>query len=298
MRRELAIIGAGRAGRVFARRLHELGWRIGAVVTRSEATARRAVRFIGAGRAQGRLSSAVLASRKILIATPDSSIPAVAEELAGIGGRELNGKVVLHTSGSLSSDVLAPARRFGASVGSIHVMQSFTGIGLPSMEGRVFAIEGDARAVRIARQMARDLGGLPVQISGAVKSLYHCAAVMACAQVLSLMEASTRLLMSTGMKRREAVRALLPLTRQVLLNFERIGPTPSWTGPLARGDYRVIEAHQRALRKFPPEFAAVYDALNRLSALVLAPDPEAVLAQLREISTPGFSKSIATGGTA
>lgn len=296
MRRDLAIIGAGRAGRAFARRLREGGWKIGAVVTRSEATARRAVRFIGAGQPHAGLSSAVLSSRKILIATSDSAIPAVAEELARIGGAELKGKVVLHTSGSLSSDVLDPIRQQGAAVGSIHVMQSFTGIGVPSMEGRVFAIEGDARAVRIARQMARDLGGLPVRISSSVKSLYHCAAVLACAQVLSLMESSTRLLMSTGMKRREALRALLPLTRQVLQNFERLGPTASWTGPLARGDYGVIEAHRAALRRFPPEFGNAYDALNRLAAAVLSPDREAILARLNEISRPTNLKTMATGG--
>ena len=37
---------AARSGR----RLRELGWKIGAVVTQSEASARKAVRFIGAGR--------------------------------------------------------------------------------------------------------------------------------------------------------------------------------------------------------------------------------------------------------
>ena len=46
MEKTLAIIGAGRVGRTLGRRLRELGWQIGAVVTRSEASARRAVRFI------------------------------------------------------------------------------------------------------------------------------------------------------------------------------------------------------------------------------------------------------------
>src|SRR5437667_8879755 len=50
MQNSLAIIGAGRVGRALGRRLRELGWKIGAVVTRSEASARKAVRFIGAGK--------------------------------------------------------------------------------------------------------------------------------------------------------------------------------------------------------------------------------------------------------
>jgi predicted short-subunit dehydrogenase-like oxidoreductase (DUF2520 family) len=296
MSRTIAIIGAGKAGRVFARRLRECGWRIGAVVTRSAASARRAARFIGGGSPSAEITARLCASRAILIATPDSAIPGVTEQLAKVCGAELGGRIVLHTSGCLSSNALTPARECGAAVGSIHVMQTFTGVGSPSMEGRVFGIEGDAAAVRVARRIARDLGGLPVQIAGSAKSLYHCAAVVACAQVLALMEASTRLLMSIGMKRREAVRALLPLTRQVLQNFERLGPTASWTGPLARGDYGIIETHQRALRKFPPEYREAYDALNRLAAEVLAPDREAVLAQLNKISAQENSRLMTTTG--
>lgn len=290
----VAIIGAGRAGRVFARRLHERGWKIEAVVTQSEASARRAVRFIGAGYPSASIPRPVFAARAILIATPDSAIAGVAAELARVGGPELRGKVALHTSGALSSRILDPVRQHGAAIGSIHVMQTFTGIGLPSMEGRVFAIEGDLRAVNLARRMARDLGGLPVQIAASAKSLYHCGAVMACGQVLALMEAATRLLMSIGMKRREAVRALLPLTRQVLQNFERLGPGAAWTGPLARGDYRVLEAHALALRKFPPEFGGAYNALNRLAAGVLAPDRETVLQELDRAASQLGSKSMAT----
>src|SRR5204863_700 len=66
----LAIIGAGRVGRALGRQLREAGWRIGAVLTRSEASARRAVRFIGAGKAFAGMTRQVLLSRVILIATP------------------------------------------------------------------------------------------------------------------------------------------------------------------------------------------------------------------------------------
>jgi predicted short-subunit dehydrogenase-like oxidoreductase (DUF2520 family) len=45
----ISIVGAGRVGRALGKRLHERGWRIGAVVTRSKSTSRAAVRVIGAG---------------------------------------------------------------------------------------------------------------------------------------------------------------------------------------------------------------------------------------------------------
>ena len=276
----LSIIGAGRVGRALGRRLRELGWKIGAVVTSSEPSARKAVRSIGAGRAHACLTRQVLAAQVILITTQDHSVAAVAAELARIGAEELRGKIVLHTSGALSSDVLDSVRQCGAAVGSMHPLQTFSGVGVPPLEGRVFTIEGDVVAVRMARQMARALGAVPVQIEGSKKPLYHAAGALAAGNVLALMEAATRLMTAAGMKRREAVRALLPLTRQVLENFERLGPRAAWTGPLSRGDYGVVAAHTEAMKDLPPEFAQAYKEVNRLAAVVLAQDSATMLAEL------------------
>src|SRR5437660_2136962 len=292
----LAIIGAGRVGRALGRQLREAGWKIGAVLTRGEASARRAVRFIGAGKAFAGMTRQVLLSRVILIATPDDEIAFAARELARIGEEELRGRVVLHTSGAMDSGALEALRAQGATVGSMHPLQSFSGVTVPSLEGRVFAIEGETQAVQVARRIARQLGGSPVRVAGDKKLLYHAAAVMAAGHVLAMEEAATQLLVSLGMKRREAVRALLPLTRQVLDNFERLGPRAAWTGPLARGDFKVVWAHLQALRESPEELVLAYEALSRLAVLVLAQDTAGTLAGLERSSLGLISKAKATGG--
>jgi len=290
----LAIIGAGRVGRALGRRLRELGWKIGAVVATSEPNARKAVRSIGVGRAYANLTRQVLASQVILITTPDRALAAVAEELARIGGEELHDKVVLHTSGAVSSRVLAPLAKYGAAVGSMHPLQTFSGVSIPPLDGKVFAMEGDPGAVRVARQIARGLGGIPVHIEGAKKPLYHAAGAMAAGNMLALMEAATRLMVSAGMKRREAVRALLPLTRQVLDNFERLGSRAAWTGPLSRGDFAVVAEHLEAMKEFAAEFPQAYCSLNRLAARVLAPDAAAMLNALENVTAHLKSKAKAT----
>lgn len=296
MRGSLTIVGAGRVGRALGRKLRELGWKIGAVVTRSDASARKAVRFIGAGEPRGALAREILRCRVILITTPDAAVREVAEQLARIGAEELDGKIVLHTSGALDSGVLDAVRAFGAARGSMHPLQSFSGVGVPPLEGKVFAIEGDAAAVRMARQIARSLGGAPVRIDGSQKLLYHAAATMAAAHVLVVEEAATRLLMSLGMNRREAVRALLPLTRQVLQNFERLGPRAAWTGPLSRGDHEVVAGHQEALRQFGVEYAGAYEVLNSLAACVLSSEALVEQRDLRTIAENRKIKAKATGG--
>ena len=298
MRKSLAIIGGGRVGRSLGRRLWEEGWKIGAVTSRSEASARRATRFIGAGKPYGCLSRQVLASRVILMATPDDAVTAVASELARIGAEELSGKIVLHTSGALDSTALDSVSVHGAFTASMHPLQTFSGVGVPPFEGRVFTMEGAPAAVRVARSIARTLGGIPVQIGDGKKALYHAAASMAAAHVLVLEEAATRLLMSLGMSRRAAVRALLPLTRQVLDNFERLGPRAAWTGPLSRHDYGIVAAHLGAMQGMPSEIAGAYEALNRLIARVLEADAESMLAELEKISVARKSQSKATGSPA
>jgi predicted short-subunit dehydrogenase-like oxidoreductase (DUF2520 family) len=296
MEKTLAIVGAGRVGRALGRRLRELGWKIGVVVTSSEASSRRAVRFIGAGKPHAGLTRHVLLSQIILISTPDDAISGVARELARIGGEELRGRVVLHTSGAQDSRVLAPVKEFGAAVGSIHPLQTFSGVGVPDLVGKVFAVEGDVVAVRVARQIARALGGSPVQIGAGKKVLYHAAAALAAGHVLALVEAATQLLVSISMKRSEATHALLPLTRQVLDNFERVGPRAAWTGPLARGDYKVVESHLRALSDSREEVAIAYNALNRLAAAVLGQDAAGTAAELEKISAALKPKVKARGG--
>jgi predicted short-subunit dehydrogenase-like oxidoreductase (DUF2520 family) len=238
----------------------------------------------------------ILASLVILVATPDDEIAAVAPDLARIGAEELRGKVVLHTSGALDARVLDPVKACGAAVGSIHPLQSFSGVTVPSLEGRMFAVEGDAQAVSVARQITRSIGGSPVKIPNGKKVLYHAAATMAAANVLAVEEAASQLLMSLGMKRNQATQALLTLTRQVLENMEHLGPRAAWTGPLSRGDYRVLEAHLEALQNFPEEFAQAHELLNRLAARLLAQDVGGMLAELKKITAAKKSKVM--GGNA
>src|SRR5437762_13054135 len=188
MEKARGVSGAGRVGGTLGRGWRELGWRIGAVVTRSEASARRAVRFIGAGKACAGMTRQILASRVILVATPDEEIAVVARELARIGEEELRGRVILHTSGAMDSGALEPLRAHGATVGSMHPLQSFSGVAVPSLEGRVFAIEGQTQALRVARRVARELGGSPVRVAGSKKPLCHAAAALPSGHILAVSE--------------------------------------------------------------------------------------------------------------
>src|ERR1700730_9382817 len=219
----MAIVGAGRVGCVLGRRLHQKGWRIGPVVTRSMRTARAARRRIGSGKPQAGLTEGVLAADLILIATPDRAIGETAAALARIaparpssagrddkdhrsffnptasawhrtGGKAWRGKIVLHTSGALGSDVLRPLALRGAAIGSLHPLQTFSGRTVPSLAGTTCAIEGSAAALRMARRVCRELDGVPVMLPPRRKAAYHAAAAFSAGHVLAMMEAAVRVL--------------------------------------------------------------------------------------------------------
>ena len=137
-----------------------------------------------------------------------------------------------------------------------------------------------------------------MRIPNGKKALYHAAATMAAANVLAVEEGASQLLISIGMKRRQSTKALLTLTRQVLENMEQLGPRAAWTGPLSRGDYKILAAHLESLREWPEEFAQAHEALNRLAARVLAQDANGVLAELEKIGLGKKTKARVMGGNA
>jgi predicted short-subunit dehydrogenase-like oxidoreductase (DUF2520 family) len=314
MSRTISIVGAGRVGTTLGKRLREHGWRIGAVVTRSPQTARTAVRAIGAGYPQAMFSGAalrkpirgaglqprhkrtltrgalapedsafspVLAADVVLLATPDDALAEVVRDLAEIGGKNWRGKIVLHASGTLDRTVLASLARLGAATGSLHPMQTFSGKVIPKLSGVIFAVEGNPKARRIAQQIAKTLGGVPIAIESRDKPIYHAAAVLAAGSSFPLIESGVQMLMRIGFTRPRAVQTLVPLIRQILDNIERIGPRAAWTGPLSRGDYAIVAKHAKALRGYPPEFQQSYTALALLAGRVLAKKPAAALNQIK-----------------
>jgi predicted short-subunit dehydrogenase-like oxidoreductase (DUF2520 family) len=310
MKRTLSIVGAGRVGRTLGRRLHELGWHIGAVVTRSRAHSRAAVRVIGAGTPmrlggtggiyfrEGETGSIrdlaldlnkVFAADVLFFTTSDDILPSLARAFARLAGEKCRGRIVLHTSATLDRGALAPFARFGAAVGSLHPMQAFGGSVMPNLENVIFAVEGDSQAVRVAESIAKSLGGIPVAIASGDKALYHAAAVMAAGSMYATIEAGLQLLMRAGFTRERAGQTLFPLLRQIFDNIERLGPRAAWTGPLSRGDYEIVARHARALRTSSPQIREAYAALAMLAASILSGDPQEAkkrTAQALDVSRP------------
>jgi predicted short-subunit dehydrogenase-like oxidoreductase (DUF2520 family) len=208
----------------------------------------------------------------ILLAVPDDAIGDVACELAAT--RLVHApQTVLHLSGALGRDALAPLASSGAALGSLHPLQSLSdpATAPQRLSGAVAAVEGDDRAVAVATALARGMGMEPVPVAAADKPTYHAAAVVAANFLVTLAATSQRLFVRAGLPPDGATRALVTLMQGTLDNVRAAGPGAALTGPAARGDVETIRRHLAALDGADAE---LYRALSRAALALSDLDPE------------------------
>lgn len=244
---EVSIIGTGRLGTTLAVALEAKGYAIRSLVARHVRSARRAAALLDdkpaiyAANQIGSLPQADL----VLISTPDDQIATVATQLATLNYDSK--PTVLHTSGALSSEVLAPLRAKGWSTGSVHPLISVSDA-KDSIEGAFWSVEGDARAVRLGKALVRDLGGTSFSIRTADKPLYHAAAVMTSGNVTALFDVALEMLVECGLTRETARRILQPLLVSTVHNLETKDPAQALTGTFSRGDVETVKRHLASLK--------------------------------------------------
>jgi predicted short-subunit dehydrogenase-like oxidoreductase (DUF2520 family) len=260
----IAIVGPGRLGQAMGKLLHRAGFPIRFVAARRRKAAQRASRFIGSGRAVA-LNSLELAQASIfLLSTSDSALSPVAERLAQFQSN-WKGKVVLHTSGSVPASVLAPLRRRGAAIGSVHPYQTIPSptAGVRNLPKGYWGIEGDASACRVAKRWVKALDGVSFRVRPSRKILYHASAFLVCPTLVTLMDRSMALLRQSGVPARIARPMLARFVSETVGNFEQMGARKALTGPASRGDWPVIRRHLRALGRSFPDIVPVYLELLR-----------------------------------
>ena len=156
-------------------------------------------------------------------------------------------KVVLHASGALTSQALAPLAALGIQTGSAHPMMTFVAGEPPSLEGAWFAVEGSPAAVRAAREMAKKLGANSFSIDPGSKFLYHAFGAMLSPMLATELEAAERVALRAGIEARQVRRIMEPIVLRTVRNVLRNGAGKSFSGPLARGDVSTVAAHLEAL---------------------------------------------------
>ena len=214
------------------------------------------VNLIGRGRVGSALAARLLergvelredGAELVLLCVPDGAIPEVARAIEP-------GPWVAHVSGATPLAALDPHEpRF-----SVHPLQTFTlERGPEQLDGAWAAVTGEStEACELGRWLAKTLGLRPFDLDDGARTLYHAGAAIASNYLVTLYRAASRLFEDAG----APPEALVPLMTRTIENGFQL------TGPIARGDWAVVDAHLDALHDAHPELEPMYRVLAEATA--------------------------------
>jgi predicted short-subunit dehydrogenase-like oxidoreductase (DUF2520 family) len=258
------VTGLGRLGGALALGLRRAGWTVHALPASEEGRARAA--SLGVPVADAR---ALAAARLCLVTVQDAQVGARA---AAVESRLSPRCALVHCAGALPLAALGEAPEVTRHPrGSLHPLCAVSDPSA-SLAGFSAALSATSPALlRTLRRVAEDLGLRPLAVPEGARAAYHAGAVLSAGGVVSLLAAAVAALGEAGLAEEEAVAALLPLARSALEGVAQRGLARGLTGPVARGDAGVVQAHLAAL---PPEVADAYRAVTAWSLRLARLPPE------------------------
>jgi len=276
----VGIVGAGAVGTALGVALARAGWTVAAVASRDATRRERFRSLVPGARAFAEAAALLDEVELIVLAVPDDVIPSLAGQL-----RMYSGQAMVHTSGALGAEALAPAMAAGTQVGAFHPLVAFadTELAVAALHGATVAIEGDDQLADLLARMAEAIGAEAVRLAPGTKAAYHAAAVLAAGGFIALLDAIAELGRVAGLDEAGSLTIYGRLTEQTLANARALGIARALTGPMTRGDVGTLERHLATLRAAAPAALALYAAAaEREIALAegrgaLAPDVAATM---------------------
>ena len=144
---------------------------------------------------------------------------------------------------------------------ALHPLQTFTRErGPEQLDGAFAAVTAETdEALATGHWLAQTLGLTPFALADDKRAAYHAGAAIASNYLVTLRRAAGSLLEAAG----APPEALDPLMRRTIENGFEL------TGPIARGDWKTVDAHLAAIRNERPELEPMYVALAETTKALL-----------------------------
>lgn len=259
----VGVVGVGRVGAALGAALSLAGHTVVAASGITAHSRRRVERHLP-GVPLVPAQEVVASTNLTLLTVPDDVLPDLVGGLAGTGA-ELEGTLLVHTSGRYGFGVLDPATRAGALPLALHPVMTFTGRpeDVDRLAGCSFGVTAPDPLRPIAETLVVEMGAEPVWIPEDCRALYHAALASGANHLVTLIAESEELLRHAGVD--EPGRMLGPLLGAALDNALRLG-YGGLTGPVARGDAGTVASHLDELGAVSSEARDGYVAMARLTA--------------------------------
>ena len=263
-RLDVGVVGTGRAGSVIGAALKRAGHQVKACTAVTDLSKLRAEALLP-GVAILSIEETVADRDLILLSIPDDVLAQVVSGLATTNAVS-PGTFLMHLSGRYGIEVLRPLTELGCLPLALHPVMTFTGtsIDLNRLSACPFGVTTHPTLRPVAETLVMEMGGEPVWVPEASRSLYHAALTFGANNLMTLVNQTSELLESAGITNPEALVA--PLLSASLDNALRNGDS-ALTGPIARGDAETVREHLRVLANFDPAVTQAYRSLARLTAV-------------------------------
>ena len=215
--------------------------------------------FIGSGEVVKSFSN-LLPADFYLLSVPDDQISFVCEQLI-LQHKIPKNSTIFHCSGALDSGQLLAAKKAGGFIASFHPAFSF---GEPEaaanmLSGVMCAMEGDPEACDKLTEIFTQINVHIFKINKKNKLLYHAALVIASNYGLVLKAAALKILDKAEINKKTAMQ-ILGLKKE---------PLEILTGPIIRGDYKLVAQETQALLNADKDLAFLYNILGKYTVKIL-----------------------------
>ena len=236
--KSVVLIGAGRVATQLGLTLIRHQIRILQVYSRSARSASKLAKIVDSDFTDD-LSNLNQQADLYIISVTDDSIRQIISRLS------LDNKIVVHTSGSVPMEILAPV---SASFGVFYPLNTFSKEKNINLSSTPFCIEAsDPQTEQNLLDLARLISSDVRLINSQQRAVIHLAAVFACNFTNFMMVNADEILKKQGI----SYEILLPLINETISKLSAIPPKEAQTGPALRNDREILKKHLEMLTKDP-----------------------------------------------
>lgn len=249
MKQKITIIGAGNLATHLALVLHEVGYEIIQVYSRTVLSAKMLATKLN--------TNYTISAKEItkeadlyIIALKDSVVDEVLTEI------NFNNKLVVHCSGSLPISVLS---NYSDNIGVLYPLQTFSKNREIDFSKIPIFIEGNnSRNENILLNFGKSISNKVEVLNSDKRKSLHISAVFACNFVNHMYSVADEFLASKNI----SFEVLKPLIVETANKVQKLKPKHAQTGPAVRYDENIINDHLNKLEAFP-EYQELYKSISK-----------------------------------
>ncbi len=252
----IGLIGCGKVGTTIFYLLKKNNHIIG-VYDINKKNEKRAVKLLRIKR-NLTLDELCIKSQALFFATPDDQILAAYKKtIPFIKGK----KYIFHFSGLLPAGIFPKSKNTYRA--SVHPFATFPKISIPATRKKyILFVEGDTRAANIAKRIFIKKYFIINKIRKEQKIYHHLIGVFSSNLMVGLISAIYEMTKSTHWSKKEINNVIMPIIKETLNNIEINGIKSALSGPVERGDIKIIKKHLNILKN-NKNLLNIYKTLSR-----------------------------------